>query len=416
VRISDETAIPTPEDIRAAVATQMAYDAAERSTEGAETLARNVVVGMVDRYAFPWWAGSWRPEFGESPFYRHGVPAEVVRRRVFSWDVVERELYEATEYMEFGEEDPADPEGEPVNVHREPMAYQKTTGWKALRRSDTGALLHVVKTSHLVHGFGETLLDGFSAIIGDTLVISSAGTLKGGRVGWVQVETDDLEHASGVVIRPHALFTTSHDQSLQTSCRENATNVVCDNSHRRALGEDVPVWSMRHTSGSVLTPEKIEAARAALGLMIEREADSWQIELDLLTREPVSNFEFEATVAELFPLADAKGEPLEGRSRSIVTNKREQLHSMWRRDPRVQPWSGTAWGVVQAANTWRTHEQTVRNAHRFERQMLNAIDGDTGDAWALSKLDVVKGGGIAELSTRASAMQAEAKIVVGARR
>jgi phage/plasmid-like protein (TIGR03299 family) len=416
VRISDETVIPTPEDIRSAVATQMAYDAAERSTEGAATLARNVVVGMVDRYAFPWWAGSWTPDMGESPFYRHGIPAEVVRRRVFPWKVEEHPLYDPSEYMQFGEENPDDPDGEPVNVRLEPIAYRRTEGWKALRREGTGTLLHVVTSGYRVHGFAETLLDGFSTILGDTLVISSAGTLKGGRVGWVQVETDDLVHVEGVEIRPHALFTTSHDQSFSTSCRENSTNVKCDNSHRRCLGEAVPVWSMRHTSGSKLTDEKIEEARRTLGLMIEKEADSWQIELELLLREPVSNSEFEDVVQGLFPLEDEKGKPLEGRSKSMVITKREALHRMWRRDPRVQPWAGSAWGVVQAFNTFQTHEQTVRNVSRPERAMLNAIDGDTGDALALAKLNVVKGGRIRELARIAKARQEERKILVGARR
>jgi hypothetical protein len=87
--------------------------------------------------------------------------------------------------------------------------------------------------------------------------------------------------------------------------------------------------------------------------------------------------------------------------------KREQLHDLWHKDPRVTPWKGTAWGVVQAVNTWQTHVQTVRGAHRFERQMTNALDGSTGDALALAKLDVVKAGGVTELGKRAKRMERE---------
>jgi phage/plasmid-like protein (TIGR03299 family) len=393
IQISSETVVPTPEDIRQAVATQMATDAMEYSREGAGTLARNVVTGMVGKYGFPWWAGSWQPSMGESPFYPHGIPAADVRRRVFGWDVDERPLLDVAEEVTFDD------------GHSEPIAYDDVPGWKTLRRSDTNAVLHVVKTSHRVHGFAETLLDGFQQIVRDTLVISSAGTLKGGRVGWVQIETDALEHASGVVIRPHALFTTSHDQTYVTSCRENATNVRCDNSHRRALGEDIPVWSMRHTRNSELDDEQVEKARKALGLMIEREADAWSIELDLLTREPVSDYEWGQFLGDLVPLVDGKGDDLEGRSLTLARTKREQLTQLWKSDPRVAPWKGSAWGVVQAVNTWQTHLQTVRNAHRFERQMTNALDGDTGDALALAKLDVVKAGGIGELRRQAAARQ-----------
>jgi phage/plasmid-like protein (TIGR03299 family) len=395
IQISNETVIPTQEDIRQAMATQMATDAAEYSREGAGTLARNVVAGMTSRYGFPWWAGSWKPEMGESPFYPHGIPADVVRRRVFGWNVIEEPLASVQATVS-------------VDDVEEPVAYGTVPGWKVLRRDYDAEVLHVVKNSHRVHGYAETLLDGFQQIIRDTLVISSAGTLKGGRVGWVQIETDALEHASGVVIRPHALFTTSHDQTYVTSCRENATNVRCDNSHRRALGEEIPVWRLRHTRNSVLDDAQIEKARAALGLMLEREADAWSIELDLLTREPVTEAEWARFMQELAPRVDDKGEPLQGRSLTMALTKQEQLTQLWKSDPRVAPWRGSAWGVVQAVNTWQTHTQTVRGASRFERQMTNALDGTTGDSLALAKLDVVKGGGMTVLAGTAKRVQREA--------
>jgi phage/plasmid-like protein (TIGR03299 family) len=405
LQISTEPVVPTREQIAAGVAAQLIADPAEYSREGASTLARNVVVGMTDRYGFPWWAGAWRPEFGEAPFYAHGIPVEVVRRRCFDWSVVERELADVDEYVVFEEEGRPD--------RREALSFKGVPGWKSLRRSDTGEVLHVVKSGHRVHEYGEILLDGLSSIIQDTLYISSAGTLKGGRVGWVQVETDALEHQSGVTIRPHALISTSHDQSYATSARENATNVCCDNSHRRALGEDVPVWRMRHTSGSQLNDAQITKARQALGLMIEREADAWQIELDLLTRQPVTGHEYEAFVNLVAPLVDDKGATLEGRSRTMALGKQDELHQLWRRDQRVAPWSGTAWGVVQAFNTWSTHVQTARGTTRLERQMLRALDGDTGDREALRVLDTVKHGAISDLAGDAIRQQRAAFVTSG---
>lgn len=398
-QISNQTLVPTDEDIKAAVATQMAYDAAERSTEGAGTLARNVVVGMVSRYGFPWWAGAWTPDMGESPFYAYGIPPATVAERCFGWDVLEEPL-ESLESL-----------ASPGSGEQGPVASRPVPGWKVLRRSTTGAVLHVAKTSHRVHGFRETLIEGFSTIVQDALVFSSAGTLRGGRVGWTQIETDALEHASGAVIRPHAMFTTSHDQSLVTSCRENMTNVKCDNSHRRCLGEAIPVWTMRHTKNSRLDTAQVEKARRALGLFIEKSADAWTIELDLLTREPVTDAEFAAVVADLAPLRDDDGNELTGASRTLAAKKRDELTAMWVSDPRVSPWAGTAWGVVQAVNTWQTHKQTVRNAHHYERQMMNAIHGDTGDALALDKLNVVKAGGIQVLRDRATSMERHAGLL-----
>lgn len=239
-QISTEPVVPTADQIRAGVARQMATDPMEYSREGAGTLARNVVVGMVDQYGFPWWAGSWQQSMGEAPFYPGGIPAEVVRRRVFGWDVVEEPLASVQATMAFEDRE-------------EPVAYGTVPGWKVLRRSDTGAVLHVVKDSHRVHGFGETLLDGFQQIVRDTLVISSAGTLRGGRVGWVQIETDALEHETGIVIRPHALFTTSHDQTYVTSSRPAASPSFVSRRSRRRSGSS-PAPDPMNGRAAVLAP------------------------------------------------------------------------------------------------------------------------------------------------------------------
>ena len=40
------------------------------------------------------------------------------------------------------------------------------------------------------------------------------------------------------------------------------------------------------------------------------------------------------------------------------------------------PWRGTAFGVVQAVNTFSHHEGTVRGMARSERNMLRAVTGD----------------------------------------
>jgi hypothetical protein len=60
---------------------------------------------------------------------------------------------------------------------------------------------------------------------------------------------------------------------------------------------------------------------------------------------------------------------------------------------RVAPWAGTAFGVVQAVNTYAHHEQTVRGAERAERNMLRTVTGavDQLDRATLTTLDRVLG-------------------------
>jgi Domain of unknown function (DUF932) len=65
-----------------------------------------------------------------------------------------------------------------------------------------------------------------------------------------------------------------------------------------------------------------------------------------------------------------------------IEKKRASLERLWRHDARVSPWKNTAWGVVQAVNTWAHHEQTVRGSTRLERNMLRAVDGTT---WTLDR-------------------------------
>ena len=55
--------------------------------------------------------------------------------------------------------------------------------------------------------------------------------------------------------------------------------------------------------------------------------------------------------------------------------KAEQLNVLWHQDHRVNPWQGTAYGVVAAVNTWTHHELPVRGADRGTRNTERVIAG-----------------------------------------
>jgi len=44
----------------------------------------------------------------------------------------------------------------------------------------------------------------------------------------------------------------------------------------------------------------------------------------------------------------------------MADTKRDSLTTLYRSDPRVSPWAGTAHGVLQAVNTYEHHEGVVR--------------------------------------------------------
>jgi hypothetical protein len=63
------------------------------------------------------------------------------------------------------------------------------------------------------------------------------------------------------------------------------------------------------------------------------------------------------------------------RVKTLAERKRDTLTRLRDHDARVARRRGTAWGVIQAVNTYTDHERTVRGADRAERNMLRAIDG-----------------------------------------
>jgi hypothetical protein len=73
---------------------------------------------------------------------------------------------------------------------------------------------------------------------------------------------------------------------------------------------------------------------------------------------------------------------LKGRALTMADRKRDTLQRLYRHDPRVCPWSGSAHGVIQAVNTYEHHEAIVRGTKRPERNMLRTITGDFANSTA----------------------------------
>ena len=75
--------------------------------------------------------------------------------------------------------------------------------------------------------------------------------------------------------------------------------------------------------------------------------------------------------------SDCHRVPAYPRGRTLAQSKREGLQRLWDHDTRVAPWRGTAFGALQAVNTFTHHEGTVRGMARSERNMLRATTGAT---------------------------------------
>ena len=305
----------------------------------------------------------------EPNHYPGPVPVEDVARRLFGWDAVTASVF--AEYY--------NPDGFVRLTDPARKAVVRPAG--AFGPDDAGAILGLFKDGYLIHQFREWLLGTVGSILDDgDLSIGSAGLLRGGAVAWVSVEVPDtITTPEGVAFRPNLLACTSHDGSLATTFQRVVTNVVCDNTMSAALAESGQRVKVRHSRHSRL---RLAEARQALAV-VHTIADDFAAQVAELTATTVTDRQWAA-----FLDAHCTTAASSSRARTMAERKRDTLGRLWEHDARVAPWRGTAWGVVQAVNTYTHHEQTVRGADRAERNMLRAVDGgaDALDATTLTAL------------------------------
>jgi len=157
------------------------------------------------------------------------------------------------------------------------------------------------------------------------------------------------------------------DGSVATTYGRKVQLVVCDNTHAVAMSERGQQIKVRHSRHSHV---KLADAREALAL-VHTIAEDFAREVAQLTSVAVSDGDWARFVDELAPLP---GEG--GRARTLAQTKREALQRLWDHDTRVAPWRGTAFGAMQAVNTFAHHESIVRGMGRSERNMLRAATGE----------------------------------------
>ncbi len=353
------------------------------SRETMQWLNQNTLIGFTDNRGTAWHYRA--SDQGEEPnHYPGAIPVGDVQRRLFPWKAEPRRV---------AVEVPADLDTMThLDEQGQPMRWEFMTDRQAITRGDTHEVMGLFKDGYRAHQYDEWLLGTVSSILGDTLYIGSAGLLRGGAQAWVQVEVPDtIETPEGVAFRPNLLACTSFDGSLATTFKRTFGIVVCDNTMYGALGEDGQVFRAKHTKNSGY---ELDKAREALAI-VESAADDFAAEVKRLCETTVTDAQWSQFLDLSVPLVQtegpSKGERLQGRSLTMAVNKQDTLNRLWVRDPRVSDWKNTAFGVLQAVNTYTHHEQTVRGANRAERNMANALTGVTAktDADTLKTIERV---------------------------
>lgn len=314
------------------------------SRESLEWLNRNVLVGYVAERGNAWhYSPDLQPP--ESTCYPGAIPPEDVIRRLFNWDIIEAPCF-------------AEVDGRRIQVPR-----------KALLRSDTLDVIGVNGQSYQYHVPRQWLVDEVLELIGTGTGIGSAGLLELGAKQWVQIDLEKTQKVQGVRFRPHLLAVGSTDGSMATTYRRAVTLVVCDNTLSAALGErNAPTLKIRHTRNSAFPPH--EVAAQALDLIIARFA----VTIDTLLGVEVTDRQFGQFLDRIEPVPEE-----EGHKRTRTMNRRMMLTDVYLHDPRVAPWAGSAFGVVQAVNTFAHYYAEVRGRTRAERNRAAAATGRFDD-------------------------------------
>jgi phage/plasmid-like protein (TIGR03299 family) len=338
------------------------------SKETMQHLNTNILVGDVAERGRAWHFNA-AHQGTESNHYQGSIPVEDVVRRIFSWSPVEQPIT-ATTLTDSGE------------------IVAAETGRKTITRSDSGAFLGVVGDEYQVHDYKTWLLDSWGQILdSDEVHVSNAGLLRGGSRAFVQIARPDFIDAAGVQFRPFLLAATAVDGSMSSTFKAATTVTVCDNTLEMALSEKGNQHKTRHTSKSSLN---VLSIREALGILHNQEA-AFAAEVERLVAEKVDTDRFLRWADAFAGMTDEK-QSKQGRGLTMAQNKRAQLLTLWRDDARVAPWAGTAFGVLQTANTWTHHIQSVKTTtNRVERNIDNVITGEgaKSDRQALALLATV---------------------------
>jgi len=313
---------------------------------------------------------------GEPNHYEGAVPVEDIKRRLFNFQLVERPLFVVVP-CSVDEADTMLTDGSPAKT----VTLEDR---KAIMASDSSDVLGIFKGGYQVSQFTEALLSDMQAISGDGTEFASAGLLQNRAVAWVQLEARETLTACGVEFRPFLMGVDSCNGSLARTYNKGNTVVGCDNTMADSLLSSLAIFKLKHTKHAKFNADTV---RDALGILQEIGAEFTE-SIETLTNWAVSDADWAKFLDEVCKFdADAKTT----RSQTIAQTKRDDLRNLWENDERVNPWKGTAFGVLQATNTWGQHVQTVRGATRADRNMLNAITGAStkDDANMLKILEAV---------------------------
>lgn len=362
-------ALPSPANV----------DILEKSRETMQWLQENVLVGYVDERGPAWWSnaitknGAW-----EMPAGSH-FPGAVPMKKVTK--LLDVRLVKGTSYVKYLD----DEDNEQV--------VQDTENIPVVNAS-TGRIFGYPKEGYAIHPYLPTLKGFMEKILHDeSVAVGSAGLLRHGGVAFLQARLPEHYEVQGYGYVPYLSAVTSVDRSRKTTYLTGVLGQVCDNTVDASILGAYTKVAIRHSRNSGI---KVQDARDKLGIQLAQVGDEAAEGIENLLKIDVSPREFAKWLDLAVPLPEYKETKAGtgGKGYTQAENKRNALEVLWEHDPKVKPWAGTAFGVLQLDNTFRTWDSVVRgmSGGRLELNFTRDIQGKTtaSDKLALSRLATVK--------------------------
>lgn len=313
-------------------------------------LAKNVLAGFVqDRE--PWWLKLAKAEGHEPNTFDGPVPIDNVKQLLCSWQPETSNLLDESAVLDIlGRND-----GQTVTKAQ--LAEALVASHKIIKASDDKSQLGLVGADAATHTYQDWLVGTVEECVSaDVLEVSSAGLLRGRSQAWIQIERPQTAVGpDGILFSPYVTLSTSLDASLASQINQNTQMTICDNTLNVTRGQGV---SFKHTSRSA---SKLGTFRGVMNAIMQGETD-FKAVLESLLADEVSDNKFGKFLEAFVPIKDDDAPAKKTRSE----RKRQDITQLYKSDARVQGWKGTAFGVVQAVNTYDQHRSQLRNATGIE--------------------------------------------------
>jgi phage/plasmid-like protein (TIGR03299 family) len=245
----------------------------------------------------------------------------------------------------------------------------------AVVEDSTNQVFYIGSDGYEPHQYAEWMVQRVNQLVGGSMQIKSAMLLKNRAVAAVSLSIPEIQTVEGVQYRPYLYATTSHDGTIASLYGRHVQMIVCDNTREMALGEKGQKIKVKHTQNSPKV--NLNNHMQALNL-VEQTATDFAESVKQLVHTEVSDDTWYAFLDAYSPLPEGQG-----RGRTVAENRRGELEALYFTDPRVTPWAGTAFGVLQATNTYETWSSGTRDTSgtgdkqrsRFEKNMLASLNG-----------------------------------------